>query len=87
VLRRVRHVDLDEQVTGSINCPRTDTETGRPVCTFGAYAWGTLTNTRSQSIRAISNSPFAPPVTLDGAAAVLLVGLPATISAPTSTLR
>ena len=33
------------------------------------------------------NSPFAPPVTLEGATAVLLVGLPAVINAPTSTFR
>ena len=46
-----------------------------------------LTNTRSQSICATSKSPFAPPVTLEGAAAVLFVGLPAVISVPTSTLR
>jgi len=46
-----------------------------------------LTKTRSVSIWATSNKPFAAPVTVLGATAVLLTGLPAVINAPTSTLR
>ena len=70
-----------------LSCPRTVTWTGRPAFTFDAYAWGTLTNTRSASTCATSNRPFAAPVTLVGATAVLLMGLPAVINAPTSTFR
>ena len=80
-------VRVTDAATGSSRCPRTLTFTGRPARTFGANACGTLTNTRSLSICATSNSPFGAPVRFDGATAVLSVGLPAVINAPTSTFR
>ena len=80
-------VRVTEAATGASRCPRTVTCTGMPARTFGANACGTLTNTRSLSTCATSNRPLAAPVTLVGATAVLSVGLPAVIRAPTSTFR
>jgi hypothetical protein len=80
-------VRVTDAARGSSRWPRTVSFTGMPARTFGANACGTLTNTRSLSVCAISNRPLGAPVTLVGATAVLSVGLPAVISAPTSTFR